>query len=298
MRHYIQLAFTALSNGYVIGFAKNKIYQGKGKQFCFPGLNCYSCPGAVGACPVGAVQASLTGAEKSFPFYALGFLLLFGVILGRGVCGFFCPFGLVQDLLHKIPFQPMKKSCLLPKIFRKLPFVILVVFVLGLPLFLTDQFGISAPSFCKWICPSGTLLGGVPLLLGDEWLRSSVSWLFAWKFFLLVLIILWSVIEYRPFCKYFCPLGGFYGLFHSFSFLQIQVNESLCTACERCDATCHMGVKVRETPNSSLCIRCGDCCKNCPTGALSLGFVSKNPESPQNQVNLEEDSETLPSENP
>ncbi|MFI3249335.1 MAG: 4Fe-4S binding protein [Eubacteriales bacterium] len=272
MRHFFQLGFFALSNGYFLGFFKGNIYQGSTKQLCFPGLNCYSCPSAMGACPVGAVQATLTGASKSIPFYALGFLLFFGVVLGRGVCALCCPFGLVQELLHKLRPKKWKKTISLPNIFRKVPYFVLGIFVIALPILVTNKFGLSSPAFCKWICPSGTLFGGIPLLLVNESLRGSVSNLFYWKFSLLITISLWSVAEYRPFCKYLCPLGVFYGLFQSFSLYRMKFEKSSCIGCESCHSACKMGVKVTETPNSTQCVRCGDCVGVCPTNSLKLGF--------------------------
>ena len=53
----VQILFTILTNGYAYGFLNGKIYQGTLKYACVPGLNCYSCPGALGACPIGAMQA-------------------------------------------------------------------------------------------------------------------------------------------------------------------------------------------------------------------------------------------------
>ena len=79
-------------------FLKGTIYQGNSKKFCAPGLNCYSCPGAVAACPLGALQASLNSFPTALPLYMLGILLLFGALLGRAVCAFLCPFGLIQEL--------------------------------------------------------------------------------------------------------------------------------------------------------------------------------------------------------
>lgn len=272
MRTVFQLVFFVISNGYWIGFFQNKIYQGNMKKFCLPGLNCYSCPGALGSCPIGAIQASLTGATKSIPFYALGFLICFGVFLGRGVCAVLCPFGFVQDMLYKLRPKKWKQFIVLPKIFRKLPYVILLVFVILIPLFVTNQFGISSPAFCKYICPSGTLFGAIPLLSGDDGLQSMISGLFFWKFFLLVLFLIWSILEYRPFCKYLCPLGAFYGLFHSVSLYRMQYEKSSCVGCQKCIQTCKIGIDVVNRPNDSGCIRCGDCVKSCRAKALSLGF--------------------------
>ncbi len=282
MKHYLQLAYLALSNGYWLGFVQGKIYQGKGKQLCMPGLQCYSCPGALGACPVGAVQAMLIGANKSFPAYALGFLLFFGVLFGRGICGFLCPFGFVQDMLRKLRPKSWKKHLALPKIFRKLPYVVLLVFVILCPIFVTNQFGISAPAFCKWICPSGTLFAGIPLLSTNEGLRNIVSGLFYWKLFLLAVLLLWSVVEYRPFCKYLCPLGAFYGMFQAVSLFHMSYQEKKCIHCKNCHSACEMGVRVTETPNASTCIRCGDCVKVCPTNALSLSITVKQGDCTRN----------------
>ena len=112
LRLIVQACFAALTNGYVRGFLEGKIYSGPLKQLCVPGLNCYSCPGALGACPIGALQAVLGSRGRKFSFYVLGFLLAVGAVCGRFVCGWLCPFGLFQELLHKIPF---------PRKIKKLP---------------------------------------------------------------------------------------------------------------------------------------------------------------------------------
>ena len=134
----VQLAFTALTNGYAAGFAKGSIYKGPGKFICLPGLNCYSCPGALGSCPIGSLQAVIGSRSYRFSFYIAGFLLLFGALFGRLVCGWLCPFGLVQDLLYKIPF--VKKLRRLPgdRWLKYLKYVILAGFVIVLPLTVLD----------------------------------------------------------------------------------------------------------------------------------------------------------------
>ncbi|MEG0392618.1 MAG: 4Fe-4S binding protein, partial [Anaerovoracaceae bacterium] len=78
----IQLFAAVLANGYLLGFFKGKIFTGNTKQLCVPVLNCYSCPGALGACPIGAMQAVLGGRKHNFTFYAVGMVILFGVLLG------------------------------------------------------------------------------------------------------------------------------------------------------------------------------------------------------------------------
>ena len=184
IRLWVQIIFAALTNGYVNGFIQSKIYTGPTKALCVPGLNCYSCPGALGACPIGSLQAVISSRSYQFSFYIIGFLMAVGALSGRVVCGFLCPFGLVQDLLHKIPVPKLKK---LPgeKYLKYLKYVILAVFVLLLPMFAVNIIGQGNPWFCKWICPSGTLLGGIPLTLGNPDLQAAIGRLFDWKVFLI-----------------------------------------------------------------------------------------------------------------
>lgn len=267
-RHRVQILWAFLSNSYLAGFAKGKIYQGKLKNLCVPGLNCYSCPGALGSCPVGAMQAVVGSWNFKLTFYVAGFLMFTGALTGRFVCGWFCPFGLIQDLLHKIPFP--KKIGIFPgdRLLRKLKYVIFLVFVILMPMFVVDLLGQGAPYFCKLICPAGTLEGGLPLVLLNKGMRGAIGWLYAWKNVLLVVILVLSVIIYRPFCKYICPLGAVYSLFQPISVFRYRVDQELCTHCGACAKACKMQVDPVKSPNHPECIRCGQCKKVCPTGAL------------------------------
>jgi ferredoxin len=274
-RLMIQVLAASLFNGYFMGFAKGKIFTGDSKAVCLPVLNCYSCPGAVGACPIGALQAVLGGNKHSFSFYVIGTIMLFGVVLGRLVCGFLCPFGLFQDLLHRIPLTKIKVYKKLDKLLRYLKYVILVWFVILLPIFLTNKFGIAPPYFCKWICPAGILEGAFPLVAKNESIRAGLGFLFNWKLGVLSVIIISSIFIYRPFCKYLCPLGGFYGLFNRFGFYQMKVDKSKCTGCKVCEKICDMNVEITKNINSAECIRCGKCKAICPENAIKGGFHYK-----------------------
>ena len=216
-RHRMQALWGLLTNSYLTGFVQGKIYKGKLKNLCAPGLNCYSCPGALGACPVGAMQAVIGNWNFKFAFYVAGFLMFIGALMGRFVCGWLCPFGLIQDLLHKIPFPKKAGTFRGDKLLRKLKYVILAVFVILLPMFLVDVLGQGAPYFCKLICPAGTLEGGLPLVLLNKSMRSALGWLYVWKNVLLAGTIVLSVLIYRPFCKYICPLGAVYSVFNPIS---------------------------------------------------------------------------------
>ena len=109
-RKIVQLYAALLTNANIKGFFTGQIYQGPLKAVCTPGLNCYSCPGAAGACPLGALQNALASSGKRVPAYIFGIIILYGILLGRWICGFLCPFGLAQELLHKIKTPKIKKS--------------------------------------------------------------------------------------------------------------------------------------------------------------------------------------------
>ena len=268
-RHWFQAAWFALTNGYAKGFLEGKIYTGPSKMICVPGLNCYSCPGALSSCPIGSLQAVLGSQKFSFSCYIFGFLMAFGALFGRLICGWMCPFGLVQDLLYKIPVFRKRKTLPGHRYLRYLKYGILVIFVLILPAVVVNVVGMGSPWFCEYICPSGTLFGGIPLVAMNEGLRSATRFRFAWKVALLLVIVIGSIKISRPFCKYLCPLGAIYGLFNPISLYRFHVDENACTKCGACEKACTMAIKVWEQPNSMECIRCGDCKAACPHKAIT-----------------------------
>lgn len=267
MRLIVQIVFTVLTNGYAYGFASGRIYQGKLKYACVPGLNCYSCPGAAASCPIGALQALLNQKGFHIPFATLGFFFLFGSLLGRFVCGWLCPFGLAQDLLHRIPVFHKKKRLPLHHVLKYGKYLVLVLFVILASLFLFGGFA-KVPAFCKYICPSGTLFGALPLLAANGQLREQAGGLFLWKLAVLLFILILSVKVYRPFCQYLCPLGAIYGLFNRFSLVQIHWEEEKCVSCGACERACPVALSVREISRSPECIRCGRCVSACPESCL------------------------------
>lgn len=272
----VQLCVTALSNGYIKGFAEGKIFTGPTKAVCVPGLNCYSCPGALGACPIGSLQATLGSRNYKFAFYVLGFLMIVGALLGRFVCGWLCPFGLIQDLLYKIPFLRKFKTLPGDRILKWLKYGILAFFVILLPLFAVDLIGQGKPWFCAYICPAGTAEAGIPLVLLNEGLRAVLGWLYAWKLAILIVIVLLSILVYRPFCRYLCPLGAIYGLFNPVALYRYKIDAEKCTKCGSCQRACKIDIKTYEKPNSMDCIRCGACKNACPHGAIGNEIKIKN----------------------
>jgi ferredoxin-type protein NapH len=268
-RKLIQWTTMLLTNSYLTGFLQGKIYKGPLKSVCVPGLNCYSCPGAAGACPIGSLQAVIGSMKYNFSFYVTGILMSFGLLFGRFVCGFLCPFGLIQELFYKIPSPKIKNPWRRPQAIK---YVILAVFVIGMPLIFINSAGLSSPAFCAYICPSGTLTAAIPLLLANAPLRQVISSLFYLKLTIAALVIIGSLFIYRFFCRYLCPLGAIYALFNRISLYQLRLDVVKCNKCGACRSVCKMGVDPSENLQSMDCIRCGDCVSVCPTNALSAGF--------------------------
>ncbi|MDD6920410.1 MAG: 4Fe-4S binding protein [Eubacteriales bacterium] len=272
-RGIVQFFATLLSNLNVHNFFKGTIYSGDAKSICVPGLNCYSCPAATGACPIGAFQAVVGSSKFNFAYYVTGLILLFGVLVGRLTCGFLCPFGWFQDLLHKIPTKKFSTKKFVFLKYIKYFMLFFVVFFLGL--LFTDVGGNSVPYFCKYICPVGILEGGIPLSTANSAIANAIGTLFAWKFVILIIIIILAVFFYRPFCKYICPLGAFYALLNRVSFYKYYIDKDKCINCGRCAKKCKMDVDICKNQSALECIRCGECINECPTSAISTSLSKK-----------------------
>ena len=289
-RGWIQAGAVLFTNLHLPNFIKGGIYQGKGKTVCVPGLNCYSCPAASGACPIGAFQAVAGSSKFRFSYYISGFLILLGVLLGRLICGFLCPFGWFQELLHRIPTRKLSTKKLRPLTYLK--YVILLVMVVLLPAIAVNDVGMGDPFFCKYLCPQGVLEGAIPLALVNSGIRAALGKLFTWKLCILLAVAALSVLFYRPFCKWLCPLGAFYALFNKVSLLQMKVDANACISCGKCVKVCSMDVDVTKTPDHAECIRCGKCVLACPTGAVRFRYgFGDGPETKGNitaETNMEE----------
>lgn len=279
-RRLVQLYAALLSNAHLKGFVEGEIYTGPTKAVCVPGLNCYSCPAAVGACPLGALQNAIAASANRPAFYVVGLLLLFGLTLGRVVCGWLCPFGLIQELLHRVPTPKLRKG----RATRALSWVkygVLAVFVVVVPGVYALR-RVPLPAFCKYICPAGTLEGAVGLLANpanaDKF--PMLGLLFTRKVIILVLTLTACAFIYRAFCRFLCPLGAIYGLFARIALLGVRVDERACTGCGRCVRACP--VDVRRVGDRE-CVQCGLCVDACPERAIAIkaGRITlKGPELP------------------
>lgn len=257
-RRILQVACALVYNCHLPGFFHGRIYQGASKSICVPGLNCYSCPGAVASCPVGSLQTALVSARYKIPCYIVGLLLLAGVIFGRVIFGYLCPFGLLQELLYRIPSPKIRKGRWSRRL-SLLKYGILIGFVVLFPILF------AAPGFCKYLCPAGTLEAGLPLTAVNFALRRLTGVLFTWKTAVLAVVLVSAVLIFRSFCRFLCPLGAFYSLFHKIACLGVEVDKNRCTSCRACVKFCKMDVQM---PGDRECIQCGECRNICQEQAV------------------------------
>lgn len=284
IRFWLQAVFTALTNGYLKGFKTGAIYQGNLKHICVPTLNCYSCPAALYSCPIGAIQATIAGGggldptavhtikerlisiASSTPFFVIGFLFIFGSIIGRASCGWMCPFGWFQDILNKIPSPKFSG----PKFLKYAKYIILIVAVLILPAVLVDAYGGGEPTFCKYICPAGTLEAGIPLAWLNPDLRAQLGKLFSWKIILSAIFIVLMVFFRRPFCRWVCPLGATLAPFNKVSLFRLELDKDACIECGKCSKICPVNLDVPREIDSLECIRCLECVGVCPIKIIKI----------------------------
>ena len=278
-RKLIQLYTAVLYNAHLRGFVDGEIYQGKTKAVCVPGFNCYSCPGAVGACPLGSIQNALASSGHRAGWYVLGIIMIFGLCLGRTICGWLCPLGLIQELLHKIPTPKIRKN----RVTRALSYlkcVILVVFAGAIPLWYGLKYNMPVPGFCKYICPAGTFEGAIGLLSNPKnaSLFSMLQIFFTRKFVIMLIIGLSCIFCYRSFCRFICPLGAIYGMFNKLALVSVKVDEDRCNSCGACVRTCQMDVRH---VGDHECINCARCMGVCAQNALSLRAGNRTIPAPE-----------------
>ncbi|MBA3065460.1 4Fe-4S binding protein [bacterium] len=261
-----QIISLFLINGNLKTFRTGSLYKGPLKNICIPVLNCHSCPLALTACPVGMLQQFLAlGLKDGFAgfLYILGLIGLPAMFLGRFFCGWVCPFGFAQELIFV-----KKLKMMFPDFLKYLKYILLFGFVLLFPVLFTSRWGIGSPTFCKYICPAGTVEAGFWGLSAGFGRFSAV---FSGKILILAAVVFFSARIWRFFCR-ICPLGLLLGFFNKVSILQLRVNDK-CDNCGVCKKVCPMGIDMPQRRSSIDCIRCGKCVDACPQKALALSFL-------------------------
>ena len=237
-------------------------------DFCVPGLNCRYCPASVAGCPLNFMQRLFADGLARLPLRVLCWLLLLALAFGRFICGWLCPFGLVQDILDKIPAPKIKKNEWTRRL-SYLKYVFLAVFVVAVPLGY-HLAGKRFMAFCHWVCPNLPFSNFLMTLSSGGSIRPYM--LLNYRFAILAAVIILSVFLFRPFCRFICPLGAFYGLFNKIALLSVKLDESKCVYCNACLRTCKMDIRK---VGDHECISCGDCKAACKFGAIRFGWEKK-----------------------
>ena len=240
-----------------------------------PALNCYTCPAAAFACPIGSLQHF--AGRRRFPLYVLGFVGLVGALIGRASCGWFCPFGWFQELVYKLPTPKLR----LPNRFNWTRYVVLAALVGIIPL-LTRE-----PWFCK-LCPAGMLEGGIPMALVSTDIRAMIGTFYWIKAAILVIFLAWMSTTRRPFCRWICPLGALWSPFNPVSSFRLGVDQDRCIRCNRCQEVCPVDIRIYENTSSGACIRCLACVSECPVACIQVaspGWTVEDDRSQATNVN-------------
>ncbi|MGD9496203.1 MAG: 4Fe-4S binding protein [Armatimonadota bacterium] len=244
----------------ITAFLLNARFLFDARSVCFPALNCWACPTASVACPLGALQNALGDMRLGgpLPIYVLGSMVAISAVIGRSMCGWLCPFGLFQDLLARLRRRHLK----LPAWTGYGKYVMLVGLAIILP-YLT-----SVPWFCKF-CPQGTLQGGIPQPLLYAELRALIGGWWFLKVGILAAFVVASIFFRRPFCRSFCALGAIFSLFNRISLIRMHFSPEKCVDCMWCVRVCPAGIDPRTELGGMNCVQCMKCA-GCPYHAIHV----------------------------
>lgn len=250
------------------------------------------------------IQVAL--ASPAAPWVALAFVFIIGAILGRALCGWVCPMGLIQDMVTatkggfgQVNVRVHESGKRLK--YLVLAFALLVSVSLGVGLWMgygadyKQSLWIFAQGPLIPLAPEGTLFSTLPRALLyvkenvaptflakfsvaqlAEWLRSIPLLIIAGL--LILLVFFYGAYKVPRFwCRYLCPVGASMAPFQKYSFLGMKRDPVKCSRCPHCEAACPMQIRILALPwekfNDPECILCGECADACPHNALSYKFA-------------------------
>lgn len=200
-------------------------------------------------CPTAAVQNVFLKAGTA---YLLLFLVpvVGALLMGRLYCGYVCPFGALQELIHvrkwalRVPDRVWRALSWV----RYVVLVYLVARVLVVHTVALDGFSPFKPLFA-W--------GGTPATVA-----------FTAAFAVL------SVVVFRPFCRVLCPYGALLSIVSRSSLFRVQADNG-CRDCGLCTRVCPTGAIRGGAVDATECLLCGGCVGACRPGALRLRPFSR-----------------------
>lgn len=237
-----------------------------------------------------------------FPWLALASFLIVGVLIGKSLCGWICPFGFVQDL---VGFIKRKQADFSSRTHDSM--VYMKYFVLGIALFVSVTFSVSklmgtSDGYEKAIgiftkapfttlSPAETLFGTVPKMIFNFRMAlvsksvmdamsgiSTLPPLFWVQFFIMAFVLVFAAFIPRGWCRYFCPHGAIMAVLNRFSFLGLRRDPVKCArgGCRLCVSACPMRVPILDLPwekfSDPECIYCMKCADACHDKAIKLKY--------------------------
>ncbi len=198
-------------------------------------------------------------------------VLAVALLLRSAFCGWICPLGFFQDLIHLF-------SKFLQKQIPGLRRGIASLKKRGARLAVLDRYlRYMKYLILAWAVGGSAYFGYMVFREYDPWstmINIAEFSLTPGAIVLLVTMVASFFIE-RPWCRYACPLGAASGLLGKFSPIYLKREESACTSCKICTNACPMGLEVHtaDTIKSVDCITCLECVSSCPrNGALEIKF--------------------------
>ncbi len=234
-------------------------------------------------CPFGGLESLykyVTSAGQFVPHTHLSNLVLAGAVLVTALllrsafCGWICPLGFLQDVIHSFSAWLQKKFVPVRKFFRN-------IYQSGKPVwdFLDKYLRFVKYAVLVWAVTGAAVYGVMVFKDYDPWsaLINITEWVITPGLFVLGLTFLASFFVERPWCRYACPLGAVSGLLGKLSPVYLKRESDACTSCKICTKACPMGLDVHTavTITSVDCISCLECVGECPReGALEvkIGF--------------------------
>ncbi len=240
--------------------------------------------------------------DTDFPWFAFASFLIVGVLLGKAMCGWVCPFGFVQDLINfirrrKREFSLRGHQTMLWVKYGVLAFALFISVtfaatkVMGRSGAYERAIGEFAKAPFTMLSPAETLFATLPRYLEGfrfalvekptlEAIAGFVTLpiLFWVQLVIMIAVLVFAALIPRGWCRYFCPHGAIMAIMNKFSFIGLRRDPVKCSkgGCRLCVEVCPMRVPILDMPwekfSHEECIYCMKCVDACKDQAIKLKY--------------------------
>jgi polyferredoxin len=182
-------------------------------------------------------------------FTLLIFMGALTVIGNKLFCGWSCPIGAIQEIIHRIPLPNRMRTRLSFKITNAVRSLFFVIFLVAVFLSSIDLY--------DYVNPFEALHWDLDL----------------WMMAVLGVVLAASLFLFRPFCYLLCPVGLFTWVLEHVSIARVKVDREACDDCMLCtmQSPCPAVPAILEGKKSRPdCHACGICISTCPKDALKF----------------------------